>query len=222
MTFFDYYDHMEPREVFYRPRLLNDLLIRLQGCKPIGRLGFFDNTELFSMFEFPNCSIDYRENTLSVLKNRIADQKNDVESLSLFIGQACIDEKGHLTSRDYLELIKETAASVEDTLLYIPHRTETAALSEELKKIDKLRFHQSSFPIEIELFMKKLNPVHIFGLSSTALYTLSKLYPHAAISILNLDLHKIGERNNRAQEYLANYFAQRTEEVSLNSPSAPA
>lgn len=209
MTFFDYYDHIEPKTEFHRPRLLNDFLVRLQGCKPIGRLAFFENTEIFSIFGFPDCSISYQENALILLKNRIHQNNGNSKSLNLFIGQACIGEKGHLSSEQYLDLIKQTAGSLTEPLLYIPHRTETKPISEEIKKIKNIRFHQSSFPIEIELFMKKINPIQIFGLSSTALYTLSKLYPSAKINIVNQDQMRTSERNNRAQQYLFNYFSER-------------
>ena len=52
MTFFDYYDHIETKAEYHRPRWLQDLQLRLQGVHPIGRLGFFENTEIFLNFPF--------------------------------------------------------------------------------------------------------------------------------------------------------------------------
>lgn len=206
MTFFDYYDHIEPKNTFYRPRLLQDFQLRLQGIKPIGKLAFFENTEIFSIFNFPNCVTKYKENTLETLKLNLEPQSTQVTSCDVFIGQGSIDEKGRISVDEYIELIKSSLKGSNYPMLYIPHRTEASHVAERIKQIKQITYHQPSYPIEIELSKNKITPNKIVGLSSTALYTLSKIYPNSLIELVEQKSVVKGERDKRIQHYLNNYF----------------
>lgn len=206
MTFFDYYDHIEPKSIYYRPRILQDFQLRLQGIKPIDKLEFFDNTEIFSIFSFPNCVTRYRENTLSTLQNRVKQPIRNFTTYDIFIGQGSIDEKGRISLKEYLDQVKDAIHLSENTLLYIPHRTEASHVTDAIKKLEGLTYHHPKFPIEIELRQSSILPENIVGLSSTALYTLSKIYPDARIKLIEQKNLSKGERDNRIQSYLADYF----------------
>jgi hypothetical protein len=207
LTFDDYYDHILPRKEFYRPRPFNDFLVMLNGCKPIGKLPYFENTEIFSIYEFPDCSTRYRNNTMSLLRNEINKGSDGFRPFSIFIGQACIDQKGHIHSSEYIGLLEKYADLASETVLYLPHRTETEAVSKKISAISNLRFHHSSYPIEIELYMKKITPVELMGISSTALSTLSKLYPEAKVRLINQNEIQSTNRYARTQNYLSAFFS---------------
>jgi hypothetical protein len=208
MTYFDYYDHIEPKSAYYRPRIFQDFLLRLQGIQPIGKLEFFPNTVIFSIFSFPDCITSYKENTLSVLKKHAETAKKVFTTYDIFIGQGSIDEKNRITLEEYLTLINNAISLSDNTLLYIPHRTEAPHVTHEIKKLKGLRYHQPTFPIEVELVKRGIEPANIIGLSSTALYTLSKIYPAAKITAIEQNNLSKGDRDNRIQQYLSDYFSQ--------------
>lgn len=208
MTYFDYYDHIKPKSIYYRPRLFQDSLLRLQGIKPIGKLSFFDNTEIFSIFSFSECVTSYKENTLSTLKQYIETEKDIFTPYDIFIGQGSIDEKNRITLEEYLTLVKNAISLSDNILLYIPHRTEASHVTHEIKQLKGLRYHNPTLPIEIELVHQGFEPKNIIGLSSTALYTLSKIYPEAKITAIEQNNLSQGARDNRIQQYLSDYFNQ--------------
>ena len=207
MTFFDYYDHIETKAEYYRPRWLQDLQLRLKGIKPIGRLGYFENTEIFSIFHFENCITTLRENSLAVLRDQINQYSGSTKSQSVFIGQGSVDESGRISLSEYLDLIRAAITpNKPEPLLYIPHRTEAAHVTEQIKGLEGVQYHAPDFPNEIELMKAQVQPNTIIGLSSTALYTLSKIYPEADIQLIAPVTVAQGERDKRIANYLNNYF----------------
>lgn len=206
MTFFDYYDHIEPKSTFYRPRLLQDFQLRLQGIKPIGKLAFFENTEIFSIFKFPNCVTKYKENTLETLKYHLEDQAIQLTPYDIFIGQGSVDEKDRISINEYIKLITSSMLDSNYPILYIPHRTESVHVSEQVKKLTGITYHQPNYPIEIELSKNNIDPNNIIGLSSTALYTLSKIYPNSIIKLIEQKSVTKGDRDKRIATYLNEYF----------------
>ena len=208
MTFFDYYDHIETKAEYYRPRWLQDFQLRLKGIKPIGHLGYFDNTEIFSIFHFENCITTLRENNLAVLQDQIEQYSGNAKSQDVFIGQGSVDEPGRISLSEYLDLIRAAITPDQpEPLLYIPHRTEAGHVTEQVKSLEGVQYHIPDFPIEIELMKAQVEPKTIIGLSSTALYTLSKIYPDANIQLIAPVTVAQGERDKRIANYLNNYFS---------------
>ncbi|GLO59644.1 hypothetical protein MACH09_01520 [Vibrio sp. MACH09] len=205
MTFADYYDHIEPKKIYHRSRWFQDSLLRLQGIQPIGEIGLFKNTELFSIFSFPNCILKYKENKLLTLQLAAEEKRDEHQINDIFIGQGCIDEKGHASLNEYLTQIEQASRKSSLNLLYIPHRTEAAHVTQAIKKLANIRYHQPQYPIEIELIKTGIQPNCIFGLSSTALYTLSKIYPNSSIQLIEQPEH-MSKSVNRVQKYLHDYF----------------
>lgn len=207
MTFFDYYDYIEPKSSFYRPRLIQDIQLRLQGIKPIGKIDFFNNTEIFSIFKFKNCTTPYIENKLEVLKERVNLLKTtSLTERNVFIGQGSVNEKGRISLDEYINLIHSSLINSDTPLLYIPHRTESEHVAKRVKSLHGIIYHQPTFPIEIELVEHGITPLTIIGLSSTALYTLSKIYPQSKIRLVEQKNVGKGERDKRIQSYLTEYF----------------
>lgn len=210
MTFFDYYDHIESKAEYYRPRWLQDMQLRLQGVNPIGRIGFFENTEIFSIFHFDDCVTTLRENQLSTLQAEINHKTGSTKPQNVFIGQGSVDEPGRISVNEYLDLIRTAIMpNHSEPLLYIPHRTEAPHVTEQVKSLKGIEYHSPNFPIEIELMKSNVIPQTIIGLSSTALYTLSKIYPHADIQLIEPVAVAQGERDKRIANYLNDYFTRK-------------
>ncbi|EPR7137150.1 TPA: hypothetical protein RQJ36_003936 [Vibrio vulnificus] len=208
MTFFDYYDHIETKSVYYRPRFIQDIQLRLQGIEPIGHLGFFENTEIFSIFDFPDCVTSYRPNHLSTLALKAQNQHIRPNKYCVFIGQGCIGEKGHMSVEAYLTVLRNILRESTFPVLYIPHRTESEEVSKRIIALEGVTYHHPKFPIEIELLEQSIEPVRLVGLASTALYTLSMIYPDTTIQLLKTGDIQESSRANRVQQYLHTYFAQ--------------
>jgi hypothetical protein len=102
------------------------------------------------------------------------------DSKALFLGQGSIGCDGTKKDR-YVELIERFATATNKPILYAPHRTESAETRAMVEKIPNLTYHDSSFPVEIEIAEKGLNLADVGGVSSTALYSLKLIYPNIQI-----------------------------------------
>ena len=164
----------------------------------------------FSIFHFENCITTLRENNLAVLQDQIEQYSGNAKSQDVFIGQGSVDEPGRISLSEYLDLIRAAITPNQpEPLLYIPHRTEAGHVTEQVKSLEGVQYHIPDFPIEIELMKAQVEPKTIIGLSSTALYTLSKIYPDANIHLIAPVTVAQGERDKRIANYLNAYFASR-------------
>lgn len=95
-----------------------------------------------------------------------------------FIGQPFV-ELGLMDAEDYVRIVSAAKAMAGQYLLYVPHRVEAeehlSALSDALG-IDLFRPRMS---IEMDFLAGGLGPESIFSCYSTALFTLSALFPDA-------------------------------------------
>ncbi|MFA0568264.1 polysialyltransferase family glycosyltransferase [Vibrio gallaecicus] len=182
LTLSEYDRHIKTHNSFYRPRLVNDMVIRLQGLSAIGKLPMSKNLQIFTMFNINAPIVHIVQNKFEALRQRYNLNVPSVfdDSLALFLGQGSIGCDG--TKKDnYLDLIKRFAKKTGKPILYAPHRTENPEVRELVKTIPNLTYHDSSFPIEIEIAEKGLSITDIGGVSSTALFSLKLIYPNIRI-----------------------------------------
>ncbi|TOL43407.1 glycosyltransferase 52 family protein, partial [Vibrio parahaemolyticus] len=59
-----------PKAEFFRPRWFQDFVVRLNGCKPIGRLKQSQNLEVFTMFNLNPTVHNIHKNTLQSLRKQ--------------------------------------------------------------------------------------------------------------------------------------------------------
>jgi hypothetical protein len=182
LTLTEYERHIKTKNVFHRPRFINDLVVRLQGLKPIGKLPMSKQLEIFTMFKDLEANVPVRKNEFKQLKQKYQVSQKEAlsNSKALFLGQGSIGCDGTKKDR-YLDLIKRFAAATSKPILYAPHRTENAETRAMVEKIPNLTYHDSSFPVEIEIAEKGLNLADVGGVSSTALYSLKLIYPDIQI-----------------------------------------
>tara|TARA_Y100000588_G_C14276842_1_gene934771 strand:+ start:1521 stop:2504 length:984 start_codon:yes stop_codon:yes gene_type:complete len=210
-TLFDYYDYIHEKRDFTRNRFLQDIILRIQGCKPIGTMPFSEKLEIFTMFDIPDCVCQTKKNNLTTM--RLAMKAHECYSPSApvgFIGEGAIGDKfgkrEQPSKAEYLQQLKDYRASTESTIIYFPHRTETEDVKLEVMKIDNLLYHNTELPLELEIATKKIKLSKLTGIASTALYTLSILYKEIPI-----DAHKINMLDvERINSVIERHFKERT------------
>lgn len=182
LTLSEYERHIKTQSTFYRPRFINDLVVRLQGLQPIGKLPISKKLEIFTMFKDLKANVPVRFNCFEELKKKysITSIKALTDSKALFLGQGSIGCDGTKKER-YLDIIHRFAAVTNKPILYVPHRTESAEIRTMVEQIPNLTYHDSTFPVEIEIAEKGLNLADVGGISSTALYSLKLIYPNIQI-----------------------------------------
>ena len=97
-----------------------------------------------------------------------------------FIGQP-LPQKGLVGMDEYLNLVTKAADACDSVLYYIPHRVETDELVEQVATLDRVSVMRMETAIEVELLRKGRSPRAIYASYSTALLTLSTLFPRATV-----------------------------------------
>ncbi|EHU4913348.1 glycosyltransferase 52 family protein [Vibrio vulnificus] len=189
LTINEYEESIRPMSAFYRPRFIQDLIVRLRGCKPIGRLPQSTNLEIFTIFDIPDPKHTIKKNKLTVLKKKynISTLYNAKAPIG-FIGQGAIGHKRRKTIEQYLKEIKFFIEKNENGIIYFPHRTESPELKKEVEKIPGVIYHYSELPLEIELVDKKIELSGLVGILSTVQYTTTILYKNMPVYNLNFNM----------------------------------
>lgn len=98
-----------------------------------------------------------------------------------FIGQTLVD-KGYLSISDYLEMIREAQCIQQDQEIhYIPHRAESDAVIEAVAKIPGISIKRMKTCVELGFILEKISPRNVFACFSSAIFSLSSLYPTSKI-----------------------------------------
>lgn len=177
LTINEYEESIRPMSEFYRPRFIQDMIIRLRGCQPIGRLPQSTHLEIFTIFDIPNPEHIITRNSLTILKNKynISNLYNENAPIG-FIGQGAIGHKRRKTILQYLKEINFFIEKQESGIIYFPHRTESPELRKEVEKIKGVTYHYSELPLEIELIDKRIELSGLVGILSTVQYSAMLLY----------------------------------------------
>lgn len=210
-TLFDYYDYIHEKRDFTRKRLLQDIILRIQGCKPIGTMPFSEKLEIFTMFDIPDCVCKTTRNNLTIMRAVMKAHECYSPSAPIgFIGEGAIGDKfgkrEQPSKKEYLQQLIDFRASTESTIIYFPHRTETDDVKQEVMKIDNLIYHNTELPLELEIATKKIKLSKLTGIASTALYTLSILYKEVPIDAHKIDMLDV----DRINSVIERHFHQRT------------
>ncbi|PQJ83306.1 glycosyltransferase 52 family protein [Aliivibrio sifiae] len=182
LTLLEYPTYIIPKIPFNRPRFLQDLIIRFNGCQPIGLLPQSKKLEIFSIFKLDNAGFKVHKNSLEQLKNRYGNPKLYNENAPIgFIGQGAIGDKNQKTIDEYLQILDNIVSKFDKEIIYFPHRTEKEEVCNLLKQNKKIIYHDSEYPLEIELIDKKIQLSALIGNYSTVMFTCKLLYPDMPI-----------------------------------------
>ncbi|WP_045422142.1 hypothetical protein [Vibrio jasicida] len=177
LTINEYEEEIRSKAIYSRKRFINDLALKFQGITPIGELSQSEKLELFTIFDIANPEHVIVKNTLAVLKKKVdSTELFDPTSPVGFIGEGAIGHKRRKTQEVYVEEVRTFVLNHPQGVIYFPHRTEAEEVKEAIKSIPDLTYHQSEYPLEIELVEKKIKLSKLIGALSTAQYTASLIY----------------------------------------------
>jgi hypothetical protein len=190
LTINEYEETIRTKEVYYRPRFFQDLIVKLLGCNPIGKISQSKNLELFTIFDIPNPEHKIIKNTLSTLKKKYnSESLYDPNAPIGFIGQGAIGHKRRKTIDSYLNELSYFIKKHDKPIVYFPHRTESEELKNRILQMGNVTYHISEFPLEVEILEKQIKLSGLVGILSTAQYTALMLYPGMPI----YNLHNEGD-----------------------------
>lgn len=212
LTINEYEESIRTKDIYYRPRFLQDLVVRLLGCKPIGKIGQSENLELFTIFDIPNPEHKITKNTLSTLKERYnSESLYDSNAPIGFIGQGAIGHKRRKTIDSYINELNYFIKKHNKPIVYFPHRTESEELRNRILQMESVTYHVSDFPLEVEILEKQIKLSGLVGILSTAQYTALMLYPGMPIYNLHNESDKsfqLTDVVSKREERIFHLFSQ--------------
>ncbi|EOW9249439.1 glycosyltransferase 52 family protein [Vibrio cholerae] len=206
LTLLEYSKYILPKVEFYRPRLLQDLIIRMNGCFPIGHLPQSNNMEIFTIFNLDAEHITIHTNKLDRLK-QLYGNKNlfNPHAPIGFIGQGAVGDRKRKPISQYLDELSVLANHAQKKIIYFPHRTEKQEVREALEQAEYIIYHRSEFPLEIEMIDKNIQLSTLVGTLSTVMFTSRILYPDMPIYTLSDEYpNKLFQQELRKQMKLIN------------------
>lgn len=145
--------------------------------------------KLFTLFDITSSNFDIEKNNLKYIKSLFQNFKRS--NKTYIIGQPFVDL--NILSEDlYLSCLNNLKLKYEN-ILYIAGRKEKDETLIQMKKKINLNFIKPDINIEHLMIEMKELPVNIIGFTSSALYTLDKIYNHSKNNI-SISSYKIPER----------------------------
>jgi|TARA_Y100000588_G_scaffold252383_1_gene266933 hypothetical protein len=206
-TLVEYEEQIKPQKPYERKRLINDLVLRLQGVTPPNIVLRKPNFEMFTVFKLQSEDFEIHRNLMSDLRSTLNSQEcYDSNAPVGFIGEANVGVyKEGIQPDGYLKTIKSILKESGKTMIYFPHRMEQKEVYKAVSDLEGVEVHNSSSPIEREIGKENIKLSKLYGYSSTALYTLSIIYSEIPIQVLeNEDL--AGSLSNSFNDYLMKQF----------------
>lgn len=160
----------------------------------------------FTFFNLPNL------NNELVIKHKFEHTKklyhisNTInDNVLYFLGQHLVQE-GCCSREVYMHYLNQIVQKYpEKKIIYIPHRSEN--ILDEIKELESQKFqiHKNEIPIELFFLSKGIYPSNIASFISTALYTLSTIFPDSNVESFLIpmeDLDKCNETVAICQRFL--------------------
>lgn len=108
-----------------------------------------------------------------------------------FLGQHLVQES-FLSQKNYISYLQQIISKYSSLkIIYIPHRSEP--ISKEIRALESKQFEilQNEMPIELFFLSKKIYPSRIAGFFSTALYTLSTIFPKSTVESFSINIEDV-------------------------------
>lgn len=162
--------------------MLKELLFKILGIN----ISYPKHFKLFTMFDISTLDFNIQKNNLSYVKSLFKDFTRTDKTY--IIGQPFVD-LNILTEDLYLSCLKKLKIKYKN-LLYVAGRKEKDQTLISMKKKINLDFIKPNINIEHLMIEKKELPLNIIGFTSSALYTIDKIYNHSKnnISIFSYEI----------------------------------
>lgn len=198
LTIYEYEKFIKNQIPFERKRFFQDLILKLQRVIPPNSVICPDNFELFTIFDLEPEPDNYQRNTFSAYRSGIKTDDYYASDAAIgIIGQGSVGDKYQFTIKEYVEVI-EKLASKYNKLLYFPHRNESDEVKKEILKIANIEYYTPSLPLELAISTENLRLSKLYGVISTAFYTLAILYPKIEIKLLELGHESLAEKESES------------------------
>lgn len=206
LSLFEYYKYIKCKQSYSRVRRIDDFIMQIQGIKKIGTIEHHESFEMFTIFNIANPSCKLSINNFKNLASKIkAEDCYDSSAAVAFIGEAAVGHVDYISENEYFKQLEKIATD-NKKVLYFPHRSESEHIKNRVKSFSNVDYQKTSFPIELEIGMKKLKISKIYGIASTAIYTLSIIYKDIPISIIDTEENS-NIFTNETHSYLKKYFS---------------
>lgn len=180
-TLREFNDKIHPEIHVSRNKNSRDLLLKLCGLAPPRVIYPRTNFSFFTFFQLPLSNYPVKVNHLEVLKKNLnALEHFCPQSKAGFIGQGMVAEKG-INLDYYVQLLTRLLKKHPQGIIYFPHRTEAAFVKERLLQVEGITYHDSRFPLELEIAKANLKLSAIYGIASTASITIQKIYTNIPV-----------------------------------------
>lgn len=204
-TLEEYCKYIENKNSYSRYRMLDDFIMRIQGVKRIGVNEHHDCFEMFSIFNIPDPTCKLIVNKLEFLRSKInASICYNQEGPVCFIGEGSVGCDNSLSEDEYFKILK--SVSIENKkVLYFPHRSEKINIKERVMSFSNIEYQKTKYPIEFEIGLSRIELSRIYGIASSAVFTLGIIYKDIPITVIKTN--EIDELiTNDKHSYLRGYF----------------
>lgn len=182
LTVREYNSKIKPKKCIGSLKKYN-FLLGLLNLKPPRDIYPSNNLKIFTLFEISDERVI--KNGLSSFSGKENNLSIENKDFIVFIGQARTNEAG-MRVNDYTTLISKVTKNRKT--YYFPHRNEDPSLEKYISRLKHVTYCHNSLPIEAELITKKITPQEIYGIGSTALVTLSHIFPKSKIYNINVEI----------------------------------
>lgn len=205
LTLYEYEKFIKNKTTYRRRRPIQDLLLYIQGIAPPREVPYFENLEIFTIFNIHNSSCRLTKNTLNAMRKSLPNTNlYNPNAPAGIIGQGAVGEHDNISIESYIRHIKEIS-NKHDNIIYFPHRSEVDEVKVEINKIKNITYHKSKSPLELEIAYEKIVLSCVYGMVSTALYTLAIAYKEIPIILIETK-SSLGHDNNEIINKLQNEF----------------
>ena len=141
-------------------------------------------TALYTIFDIPPFGgQNITKNKFSALRRRYSISKRDS---IIFIGQELFSSES-ISQEAYIKFISELASSICSSLVYIAHRAEPLDVIERVEQIPNVTVVHPPMGIELFFLKEAWQPSTVISICSTAIFSLSALFPETRIQVLQPD-----------------------------------
>ena len=180
--------HEIPNFIGTNRRMVNLNLIK----KTLNFFGLFEypsHIKLYTIFDLIQTSnINLQHNKLPVIKSKIS--KKSISKKIIIIGQPLIEKR--LVKKDsYLSVLKKIINNnIGYEILYFPNRKENKLSLDHIKNLKKIKIVTSNDCLELFISKSDFLPSKIIGFTSTALYTIDKIF-NSTNQIIEIQSYKL-------------------------------
>lgn len=179
LTLFEYEHNIDTGKVLNVSRPKKEFWLKMFGFNGARKVFPRPAFKLFTMFSIPEANVSIDLNRFTSLKNRyrleeVYNENGDI----VFIGNGSTN-RGLDMNKYYKNISSLDKGNCK--IFYFPHRNESADVSRRLSSITTLEYVRTAFPIEIQLKTLPNGVRGIYGFYSSALYSLSLIYPNIPI-----------------------------------------